>query len=244
MNPNTNADVHALTGAYVLDAVSDDERAVVERHLGDCGACRQEVAELRETATRLGTAVATDPPPRLKGSVMAQVRSTRQAPVGSEAPVVPLRRPGSSWTLRLSVAAAVVLLVVSGVLGVLLVRAQSPSETDAQAVAIAEIVRAGDARVVNQSTESTGRVTALVSVSADRMLLLSDDLRPAPGGSTYQAWTIGERIESAGLIEPTDGEASLDVRGIDAAQAVGITIEPAGGSEQPTTDPILTFEVS
>ncbi|MGH3762579.1 RskA family anti-sigma factor, partial [Actinophytocola sp.] len=54
MNPNTNADVHALTGAYVLDAVSDDERAVVERHLGDCGACRQEVAELRETATRLG----------------------------------------------------------------------------------------------------------------------------------------------------------------------------------------------
>ncbi|MGH3756348.1 anti-sigma factor [Actinophytocola sp.] len=156
-----------------------------------------------------------------------------------------LRRPGSPWALRLSAAAAAVLLVVSGVLGVLLVRAErSGQDVDTQAAAIAEIIRAGDARVVNQSDASTGPVTALMSVSANRMLLLSDDLRAAPSGKTYQAWTIGEQITSAGLIEPADGHASLDVDGIDAAQAVGITIEPAGGSEQPTMDPILTFDVS
>ncbi|HEY7595178.1 MAG TPA: anti-sigma factor [Actinophytocola sp.] len=243
MNPNMNADVHALTGAYVLDAVSPDERMVFERHLGDCDACRQEVTELRETASRLGAAVAEPPPPRLKASVMAQIRDTRQLP--PEAPVVPLRRDRSPWALRLSAAAAVVLLVVSGVLGVLLVQArQSDEPTDAQAAAIAEIVRAGDARVVNQADADTGRMTALMSRSADKMLLLTGDLKAAPSGHDYQAWTIGSKIESAGLIQPDDGKAALEVSGIDAAQAVGITIEPAGGSDQPTSDPILTFEVT
>jgi anti-sigma-K factor RskA len=236
-----NADVHALTGAYVLDAVSADERMVFERHLGDCGACRQEVAELRETATRLGTAVATAPPPRLKANVMSQIRNVRQIP--PETPVVPLRRPGSVWALRLSAAAAAVLLVVSGVLGVLLVRAQPDSDVDTQATAIAEIVRAGDARVVNQGDASTGTMTAVSSKSANRMVLLSEDLPAAPEGKTYQAWTIGPRIKSAGLIEPAEGKASLEVAGISAAESVGITVEPAGGSQQPTSDPFLNFPV-
>lgn len=238
-----NADVHALTGAYVLDAVSDDERHVFERHLTDCDACRQEVAELRETATRLGAAVAVPPPPRLKASVMAQIRNTRQLP--PEAPVVPLRRPRSPWALRLSAAAAVVLLVVSGVLGALLVQAtHSDDGVDAQAVAMAEILRAGDAQVVNQGDTSTGRMTALTSKSENRMLLLSTDLRNAPSGKDYQAWTIGEEAtKSAGLIKPEDGKAALEVSGIDSAQLVGITLEPEGGSDQPTEKPILAFQV-
>lgn len=239
-----NADVHALTGAYVLDAVSDDERQTFERHLTDCDACRQEVAELRETATRLGAAVATPPPPRLKASVLAQVRDTRQLP--PEAPVIPLRRPRSPWALRLSAAAAVVLLAVSGVLAVLLVQATHPDDnTDTQAVAIAEILRSGDAQVVNQGDPSTGRMTALMSKSANRMLLLTSDLPAAPNGKDYQAWTIGEAAtKSAGLIQPQSGKAALEVPGIDAAQLVGITLEPAGGSDQPTQKPIMTFEVT
>lgn len=51
------ADVHALTGAYVLDAVSDVEHAEFERHLTRCETCAQEVAELRETATRLALTI-------------------------------------------------------------------------------------------------------------------------------------------------------------------------------------------
>jgi anti-sigma-K factor RskA len=239
-----NADVHALTGAYVLDAVSADERMVFERHLGDCDACRQEVSELQETASRLGAAAAMTPPPRLKSNVMTQIRNVRQLP--PEAPVVPLRRPGSTWALRLSAAAAAVLLVVSGVLGVLLVQSKSGTEVDPQTAAIASIVKAGDARVLNQGDPSTGRVTALMSVSADRMLLLSDDLADPPSGKTYQAWTIGAEIKSAGLIEPVDGKVSLEVEGIDVADAVGITIEPAGGSKQPSAPPSkpLTFDVT
>jgi anti-sigma-K factor RskA len=240
-----NADVHALTGAYALDAVSDDERQIFERHLTDCDACRQEVAELQETATRLGAAVAAPPPPRLKASVLAQIRDTRQLP--PEAPVVPLRRPRSPWALRLSAAAAVVLLVVSGVLSVLLVQATHPDGggTDTQAAAVAEILRAGDAQVVHQGDPSTGRMTALMSKSANRMVLLTGDLRNAPSGKDYQAWTIGEQAtKSAGLIQPEGGKAALDVPGIDTAQLVGITLEPAGGSAEPSQKPIMTFEIA
>jgi anti-sigma-K factor RskA len=237
-----NADVHALTGAYVLDAVSSDERAVFERHLEDCDACRQEVAELRETATRLGAAVAVSPPPRLKASVMHRIREVRQEP--PVAPVVPLRRTGS-WALRLSSAAAAVLLVVSAVLGVLLVRAQpGDQQTDAQAAAIADIVRAGDAQILHQGDAATGQMTALMSAKANRMLLLSKDLPAAPDGHDYQAWTIGDKITSAGLITPDDGEALLDIKGIDSAKTIGITIEPTGGSDQPTTNPIMAFDVA
>jgi anti-sigma-K factor RskA len=238
-----NADVHALTGAYVLDAVSSDERAVFERHLEDCDACRQEVAELRETATRLGAAVAVSPPPQLKASVMHRIREVRQEP--PVAPVVPLRRSASPWALRLSTAAAAVLLVVSAVLGVLLVKAQpGDQQTDAQAAAIADIVRAGDAQILHQGDAATGRMTALMSAKANRMLLLSKDLPAAPDGHDYQAWTIGDKITSAGLITPEGGDVTLDITGIDAADQVGITIEPAGGSDQPTTNPIMAFDIA
>jgi len=76
------AELHMLTGAYALDAVSDVDRAEFERHLGECDACRQEVAELRATGARLGVAAAVDPPPSLKPAVLADVARTRQLPPG------------------------------------------------------------------------------------------------------------------------------------------------------------------
>lgn len=68
-----------MVGAYVLDAVLDSERAVVERHLAECGTCAWEVAEMREVVTWLAFAADTSPPPlRLKAAVLAEVRGTRQ----------------------------------------------------------------------------------------------------------------------------------------------------------------------
>ncbi|MYS39774.1 anti-sigma factor, partial [Streptomyces sp. SID5998] len=41
----TTTDLHALTGAYALHALPDDERAAFERHLTGCSSCAREVAE-------------------------------------------------------------------------------------------------------------------------------------------------------------------------------------------------------
>lgn len=236
------ADVHALTGAYVLDAVSDRERDEFERHLRECEACAQEVYELRETATRLGRAAAAVPPPALRSSVMAQIRTVRQDP--PQASVTPLRRRRSSWALRMTSAAAAVLLVAATFLGVLLVEARDAANTsEAQAAAMASILRAGDAQVTSDGDEN-GRMTILASRSADRMLLLADDLPAPPEGQDYQAWTLGDdQTRSVGLL-PDGGTATLEVNGIGSASEAAITLEPTGGSSEPTGDPVMTFELS
>ena len=53
MNTHDSADIHALSGAYAVDAVDDIERAEFERHLATCADCREEVASFRATAVQL-----------------------------------------------------------------------------------------------------------------------------------------------------------------------------------------------
>ena len=57
------SDIHALSGAYAIDALDDIERAQFERHLAECAECRAEVGSLREAGGLLAEAVATAPPP-------------------------------------------------------------------------------------------------------------------------------------------------------------------------------------
>ncbi len=72
------ADIHALSGAYALDALPDDERSAFEAHLAQCEPCRTEVRELQETATRLAEGTELAPPPHLRERVMTAVARTRQ----------------------------------------------------------------------------------------------------------------------------------------------------------------------
>ncbi|OLF18731.1 anti-sigma factor [Actinophytocola xanthii] len=238
-----NADVHALTGAYVLDAVSDAERAEFERHLRECEACAQEVRELRETATRLGRAAAVVPPPELRAAVLERVGQVRQDP--PQAAVVPLRRRNTAWATRVTGAAAAVLLVVASVLGVLLVQARgSVDDAEARAAAIATILSADDARISNQGDEEGGQMTVLSSRSVDRALLLADNLPAPPAGHDYQAWTIDDQAAHPAGLLPEGGDAVLEVDDLGGARMVGITIEPDGGSAEPSTAPIMEFDLA
>ncbi|TDD78960.1 anti-sigma factor [Actinomadura rubrisoli] len=75
------ADVHALAGAYALDAVDDaGERRLFEAHLARCEACAAELREFAATAAWLGMAVAERPPSGLRGRVLARIPHVRQLP--------------------------------------------------------------------------------------------------------------------------------------------------------------------
>jgi anti-sigma-K factor RskA len=238
-----NADVHALTGAYVLDAVSEHERADFERHLAVCEACAQEVRELRDTATRLGWAAAADPPAGLKGTVLARVASERQLPPQRPRPVTRLRREVPVWALRLTSAAAALLLVAATALGVLLIRERAAlDDTRQQASALTTaILQAEDAKAVSGSANGA-LATAVVSRSQNRMLLLANGLPQLSSDKVYQAWLMDSSgPRSAGLLpsESAPSGVRLEASGIGAPTAVAVTVEPAGGSPQPTTDPIM-----
>ncbi|HEY9395441.1 MAG TPA: zf-HC2 domain-containing protein, partial [Nocardioides sp.] len=57
----TAHDIHALSGAYAVDALDDIERARFEEHLAVCADCRDEVASLRDTTWMLGGLTDTAP---------------------------------------------------------------------------------------------------------------------------------------------------------------------------------------
>ncbi|OLF12824.1 hypothetical protein BLA60_06020 [Actinophytocola xinjiangensis] len=244
MNTRPDAEIHALTGAYVLDALSDQERAAFEEHLGACETCAVEVSEFRETTARLALAASAQPPAGLRDAVLARIADVRQEGPGTGENVVPLPRSRARrWPLRLSVAAAAVLLLVSTTLGVLLARErQNSDDLQQQAQAVAAVLRSGDADI-STSVSGDTRMTMVSSRDQDLVLLLADALPPAPSGHDYQAWTIGDGVRAAGLLVPRDGRAFLAVHGIDTATEIGITVEPAGGSERPTTDPIMQLEL-
>ncbi|MQW76934.1 anti-sigma factor [Nocardioides sp. dk4132] len=73
-------DIHALSGAYAVDALDDVERAHFERHLAGCEACQAEVDSLRDATALLASTTATPPPPALRDAVLAQIANVRPLP--------------------------------------------------------------------------------------------------------------------------------------------------------------------
>ena len=229
-------DIHALTGAYVLDALTDLERAAFERHLLGCPDCLAEVASLSEAAVGLSELSASSPPPALREQVLAGTRIIRPLP-----PVVHTdHRRARRWP-RLVAAAAVIIGLGAGVSTVW--HPWKPEEV--QVVSLADRVRqAPDAQRWTQRLPDGARATVIRSVSVGAAVWESDGLAAAPAGRVYQLWLQApdESLKPAGLMSSGDGAVVL--RG-DAVSAIGagLTVEPSGGSPAPTTTPIAFIDL-
>jgi len=246
--------LHLLTGPYVLHALDPEERAAFEAHLVDCADCRGEVRELAATVARMGAAEAVVPPPSLRASVLAEVARTPQEPADDASPA-PSPSPSDLGERRdrrrttwLAVAAAVV-AVLALVLGGLLVQARSErSDLAAHQQQVASVLTAGDARTVTGTVSGGGRAAVVLSDSQDAAAFVGTDLAQPPSGHTYQLWyiTSSGTATSAGTFDPgTGGGAAVRLQGSpDGAATVGLTVEPAGGSAQPTTKPVLAVPIS
>lgn len=236
------ADIHTLTGAYAADALDDEERRFFERHLDDCGACAQEVAELQATTARLGAAVAVPPPPDLRARVLAEVERTRQ----DKPRMSPGRVGRPSWTGRLApVAAAFALLVVGAGAVVGYYQGQMGALEERQA-RVDEVMAAPDARMVESHGEDGAMARAVVSPSMGEAVLVVDRMAPAPSEHTYELWLIDDDgATPAGMFDIGDtGRTTQLLSGdFDGAYAIGVTVEPMGGSPEPTSDPVMMLEL-
>ncbi|WP_436531867.1 anti-sigma factor [Actinoplanes sp. HUAS TT8] len=230
------ADIHSLVGAYVLDAVDDIERAAFDRHLRECEACRVETAELREAAGRLSDSTWSVPPPRLRESVLAAVATTRQVPV--ETP----RRARRAYPSRWVAAAAAVVAAVGTGTAVFVVQEQRVRDQRVTAEAartqeeqVRGILGAPDVVLRDQVLASGGKVTVAYSRLKDSgVILMAADSAP-DGGRVYQLWTVRSGTPvSEGVLAVGQTSAVQIVHGVSAASAVGVSVEPAGGSPTPT----------
>ncbi|GAA4192094.1 hypothetical protein GCM10022252_32960 [Streptosporangium oxazolinicum] len=152
--------------------------------------------------------------------------------------VVPLR-PGSRWRGRVLTGLAAVATAAAVVLGVAAVNAARERDELRQIVAV---IAAPDARTVRQRVSSGGTGVVVMAPSQGRMLFTASGLPPLPGSRVYELWLMGgEGVRPAGLLERTadGGVVPILATPLRGDEQVGLTVEPAGGSDRPTTTPIM-----
>jgi anti-sigma-K factor RskA len=245
----SEGDLHLLTGAYASGALSNEEHDAFVEHLGVCANCRDEVAELVATAALLGIAAAERPPAGFRERVMAEVATTRQLPpvVSTLADAKGRRRASRQrrWTLS-AAASAVVLAVGLGAWGLSLNEENSDLRRNGDLIeALQTVQTAPDAQTM---TAAKGETTASLTMSPSlgQMVFQTHGLKDAGDERTYQVWLLGpgSEVRSMGTFD-SNGENTIqhmrgDPRG---ATALAVTEEPAGGSQRPTTQPVLAMDL-
>ncbi len=253
--------LHALSGAYVVDALDDEERATFERHLPGCVDCQREVASLREATALLADDAALSPPPEMRDSVLAGIKKIRPLPpetsdqpaaqksedqreeaAPTTAKVLPMRPRRRRIATLVAAAAAVVAIVGGGI--------YQPWQDDnppGQTITAADrVMNAVDVQKVSTSFKDGSSATVYRSKSEGRAVLLTQDMAAPPAGKAYEAWLQDDTgaMIPAGLMKAQDGNNKLLLQG-DALKAtgVGITVEPESGSKEPTTPPIALLEL-
>jgi anti-sigma-K factor RskA len=230
-----NVDIHTLAGAYALDALDDIERAAFTRHMADCESCTTEVAELRETTTRLAAASAVTPPARLRAQVLEQVSRTRQL-----SPPVPAPRATAtaSRSRRWLAAAAAGVLIAAGAAGATYAiqdhRVRVAQSQASESEQIKQVLGASDAKVASGQIDG-GNVVVVTSSALDKSVVVVKSL-PTPGSQAYQLWmAFGGEARSIGVLPAGASSAIRLIPDTNGASAFMISREPPGGSATPTT---------
>ena len=150
------------------------------------------------------------------------------------------RRRGLAWS---GWAAAAALAAVAIGLGVHSANQQRQlNALSQQAGVVQQLLSAPDARSGRAAVRTGGTAMVLDSRSRDEAVISFTGLSAPPAGKTYQLWMIGPTgARSGGLLAiPATGNPSPVVaHNLGDAQTIGLTVEPAHGSAQPTTAPIL-----
>ncbi|PNI10148.1 anti-sigma factor [Arthrobacter sp. AFG7.2] len=249
-----------LAELYALDAVTTEERQAIEQYISAAPAAEQtaffeRVRQARETLARTFR-VEEEPPADLFDRIIAQLPAQDSGPGEGTpgAPAVPApgeiasgrppmgdelaqarqrreerRRPAGArrWLAGVAAAAAIALGGVG--VGSYLADQNDP---------LNQVVRAGDVREASVDVTGGGTATVLISSSEDAVVVKMNGVPAPPAGKVYQMWLIpkdGSAPVSQGLMDEEALSKPAVVEGISSAAALGITVEPAGGSPSPTT---------
>lgn len=111
---------------------------------------------------------------------------------------------------------------------------------------VAERIRAADDVLVFELESPLPAARIVYSSEVGRAMFVGEGLE-APGPQhTYQLWLLDDDgPRSAGTFQPEGGGATVVLDGTaETGSAVGLSVEPAGGSPQPTTRLLFTQPLS
>lgn len=230
-------DLHHLLAPYALDALEADDRSRFEAHLALCEQCRVELVGFLSTAARLGEAEAVSPPPELRERLLTMAASTPQ-----ERPVTALtQRSRVRWVApRLALAAAVAAAVVG--IGGYVAEHERADDVRADQARLTAVMSAPDATTTESAAVGGGEVRIIASPANNAAVVIGSSLAELGQDKTYQVWRMHDGTPtSVGLLGR--GPGVLYVDGIKGADAFAVTVEPSGGSPEPTSDPIVATPV-
>ena len=236
-------DLVALATPYALHAIPEPERADIERRVAAAPpavaqAFADEVRDVREAMAVVSAATAVEPPAALRDRVLAEVGS---APVRDVAPVRELRPRVRPWQ-RAVLAAAAVLVVGLGALGVGYALRPPPAPSTA-----AEVFAAPDVRTVYGDIPGGGTATVVFSRDKNAGVLVMNNVAPPKTGSVYQMWLIDDAgPRSAGTMDAQAVAPSTTavLPDLGDSQTLAFTVEPPGGSQQPTSEPFAALSLA
>lgn len=209
---------------YAMGLLSPDDAAAVATHMQTCAECRAEYKFLQPAVT----AVAYSAQACADGKSGAIVSSMLKARIMKQV------RPQRKWPVFLSpgyvvVAVLVLVILVTGVIERAQIAQRNAAFADINAVdAQHHLFGAGE-----------------LVTHDERMYIAYESMPALPDGTIYEVWV---KPKGASAMEPSvlfapnpDGETVVKVPGIASATAtVAVTVEPSGGSKQPTSNPIAS----
>jgi anti-sigma-K factor RskA len=220
-----------LKDAFVLGALPEEERREFEEYLAEHPERQAEIDELGAVAGLLALSPQEqEPPPELRRSIMAVVEAEAERPRAGSG-LARMREFLGVRTLALGAAALLVIGLFSWnmFLQAQIQDLQSRAPQDGRLVALEGSGAARQARV------------EVMILDNDRAVLMAEDMPPVPEDKTFQIWVIENDVpKPGGLFEPREEWVVTNVEiPLDGADTIAITVEPEGGSPQPTTEPML-----
>ncbi|MGH2978084.1 MAG: anti-sigma factor domain-containing protein [Solirubrobacterales bacterium] len=229
--------------AYLLDALTADEVREIERHIEGCERCQERARWLQGSVEMLPTAVEQlEPPPALRERLMRTVRAEagvsareRPAAAGAGSDRDARSHGGRGWLSRLfalprpaMALGAILLAVGAGGLG----------------YAVGTGGDAGEPTTIQAEVAPPGAHVTLER-DGDRGILRVSGL-PQHSNRIYEVW-----LERGGQARPAtlfqvhrDGTGSAAIpHGLNGADRVMVSLEPPGGSAQPTSDPVVVTDI-
>lgn len=248
------AELRDLLPAFALGATTQAETARVQRLLVRCPDLAADLQDMLALADAIGKSVEpAAPPPALRSALLAQIAADA-TPAAETSPSPPVRvldetvprRPALRRPWWLLAAASLLLVLTNGFWAVQFqtLAQQLQAARDSER-AIRDFVRSPALEIVRLQNQDETQVVATVLWDArDNVARLqASALPPVAADQTYQLWLIGaDGPISAGLFQTDDQDAGeLQFSATDpltAYDAIGISIEPAGGSAAPSETPI------
>jgi len=244
MAPEEHAPFLENIPAYALGALDADDVAALEKHLEECASCRTELAEYRAMSDSLLTAI----PPK-RPSAMLRRRLQDQLPSTGKK-----YQKRFKWNFnRLGVGFVVILLLAMNVVSLNQMRhiqaqqAQLMNQVNDAQVALAMLSYPGVQRLSVDGGNLKGSL--LLDIDRNIATLIVWDMPQLQNDQTYQVWLIdlqGSRVD-AGVFNPQADQAYTTQvifakQGFSNYVGIGVTVEPAGGSSQPTGERVLKVD--